>query len=97
MAQTGVGSHEQRRKGMDAMSAFLRSRTGLVMLGFLAIAAFFLIVEHTAHFFGVLPFVLLLLCPLMHVFMHGGHGGHGGHRGHSGDAENGEPTEGGER
>jgi hypothetical protein len=21
----------------------------------------------------------LLLCPLMHVFMHGGHGGHGGH------------------
>ena len=23
-------------------------------------------------------FVLLLACPLMHMFMHGGHGGHGG-------------------
>jgi len=61
---------------MDAMSAFLRSRVGLVLLCFLAIAAFFLIVEHTAHFFGVLPFALLLLCPLLHLFMHHGHGGH---------------------
>jgi hypothetical protein len=76
------------------MSAFLRSPTGLVLLGFLAIAAFFLIVEHTAHVFGVLPFALLLLCPLLHLFMHGGHGGHGGHFGHS---EHQEPTEGGER
>ena len=25
-----------------------------------------------------LPFLLILACPLMHVFMHGGHGGHGG-------------------
>ena len=73
------------------MSAFLRSPTGLVMLGFLAIAAFFLIVEHTAHVFGVLPFALLLLCPLLHLFMHGGHGGHSGHSEHQ------EPTEGGER
>ena len=33
----------------------------LVLLCFLTIAAFFLIVEHTAHFFGVLPFALVLL------------------------------------
>jgi hypothetical protein len=26
----------------------------------------------------VLPFLLFALCPLMHVFMHGGHDGHGG-------------------
>jgi hypothetical protein len=25
------------------------------------------------------PFLVMLLCPLMHVFMHRGHGGHGGH------------------
>ena len=31
--------------------------------------------EHRAHFFGALPFLLLLACPLMHVFMHGGRGG----------------------
>jgi hypothetical protein len=54
-----------------------------VLLGFLAVAAFFLITEHTAHVFGVLPFLLLALCPLMHLFMHGG--GHGGHAGGPGD------------
>jgi hypothetical protein len=25
---------------------------------------------------GALPYLLLLACPLMHVFMHRGHGGH---------------------
>jgi hypothetical protein len=30
----------------------------------------------------VLPWLLILACPLMHVFMHGGHGGHGGHGEH---------------
>ena len=43
---------------------------------FLAIAVFFLWAEHRAHIFGALPFVLLLLCPLLHRFMHGGHRGH---------------------
>jgi hypothetical protein len=52
---------------------------------FLAIALFFLLTEHRAHLFGTLPFVLLLLCPLLHRFMHRGHGGHGGdHSGHDG-------------
>ena len=64
----------------------IRSPSGLALVGFLAIAGFFLVTEHTAHLFGVLPFVLLLLCPLLHLFMHGGHGGHGGpgddHAGH---------------
>ena len=32
------------------------------------------------------PYLLILLCPLMHIFMHRGHGGHGGHSGH-GDHE----------
>ena len=52
-------------------------RTSLVLIVFLVIAAFFLITEHRAHFFGVLPYLLLLACPLMHWLMHGGHGGHG--------------------
>ena len=46
--------------------------------GFCVIAALFLIYEHTMHVLGILPYVLLLACPLMHVFMHHGHG-HGGH------------------
>ena len=51
----------------------------MVLVAFLAIAAFFLLTEHTAHVFGVLPYALLLLCPLLHVFMHHGHDGHSGH------------------
>jgi hypothetical protein len=59
----------------------MRSRSVLVLLGFLAIAGFFVVTEHTAHVFGVLPYLLLLACPLMHFF----HGGHKrGHRGHGG-------------
>ncbi|WP_304412739.1 DUF2933 domain-containing protein [Pseudogulbenkiania sp. MAI-1] len=47
------------------------------MWGFVAVAAFFLLSEHRAHLFGWLPYLLLLACPLMHLFMHGGHNGHG--------------------
>ncbi len=47
-----------------------------ILVAFLAIAAFFLFTEHRAHLLGALPFLLLLACPLMHLFMHGGHGGH---------------------
>ena len=64
-----------------SVKQFFRSRTGLALLAFLAIAAFFLVTEHTAHVFGILPYALLLLCPLLHFFMHRGHGGHGGHGG----------------
>ncbi len=52
-----------------------RPRISWVLIGFLAIAAFFLITEHRAHLLGVLPFLLLALCPLLHLFGHGGHGG----------------------
>ncbi len=54
-------------------------RAKWVFIGFAAIAAFFLFTEHRAHLFGVLPYLLLLACPLVHLFHHGGHGGHGGH------------------
>jgi len=60
-------------------TAWWRTRGGLVLCGFLLITAFYLLTEHTAHLFGVLPYLLLLLCPLMHLFMHHGHGAHGSH------------------
>ncbi|KVA23186.1 DUF2933 domain-containing protein [Burkholderia ubonensis] len=44
------------------------------LLAFGAIALFLLLSEHRAHFLGVLPYLLLLSCPLMHLFMHHGHG-----------------------
>ena len=65
----------------DGATPFWRSRYALGLLVFGAVAAYFLLSEHRAHFFGALPFLLLLACPLMHMFMHGGHGGHGGRHG----------------
>ncbi|MAL79525.1 MAG: hypothetical protein CMN55_10515 [Sneathiella sp.] len=54
------------------------SKTGIVLIGFIAVAGYFLWVEHTAHLVTYLPLILLLGgCVLMHVFMHHGHGGHG--------------------
>ena len=59
---------------------WLWSPGGLVLLAFLAIAAFFLMTERRAHVLGALPYVLFLLCPLLHLLLHGRHGsGHGGH------------------
>ena len=60
-------------------SSFLTSRAGLVLLGFIVIAGALLFTEHRAHVLGVLLWLPLLACPLMHLFMHGGHGSHGGH------------------
>lgn len=55
----------------------LASRGFIAAAVFLGIAAFFLLFEHRAHVLGVLPYLLLLACPLLHLFHHGGHSGHG--------------------
>jgi hypothetical protein len=60
--------------------SWFRSRSGVVLLAFLAIAAFFVVTEHRAHALGALPYVILLACPLLHLF----HRGHGRGRGHHG-------------
>ncbi|WP_414718295.1 DUF2933 domain-containing protein [Vibrio chemaguriensis] len=38
--------------------------------------SYFLITEHREHVFEYLPYLILLLCPVMHLFMHHGHGHH---------------------
>lgn len=70
---------------------FWKSRGAVALLGFGAVAAFFMFSEHRAHFLGVLPFLLFLACPLMHLFMHHGHH----HAGHGGSPSSGESTKGG--
>jgi hypothetical protein len=62
----------------DGQPGFFASRATIVLLEFLLIAGYFLVTEHWAHIIPFLPWLFLLACPLMHVFMHGGHGGHGG-------------------
>jgi hypothetical protein len=49
----------------------------LALVGFAVIAGVLLFAEHRAHVLGALIWLPLLLCPLMHMFMHGGHRGHG--------------------
>ena len=68
-------NHDPPRHDIEA-TPFWRSRyaVGLLVMG--AVATYLLLSEHRAHFLGALPLLLLLSCPLMHVFMHHGHGGH---------------------
>jgi Protein of unknown function (DUF2933) len=79
--------HDPSSNGAEP-TPFWHSRyaVGLLVMG--AIAAYFLLSEHRAHFVGALPLLLLLSCPLMHVFMHHGHGGHGDGHAH---CQGGEP------
>ncbi len=72
--------HNPGRPEPASEGSFFTSRTFLVCLVFLVIAVTLLLSEHRAHFLGVLPYLFLLACPLLHLFMHGGHGSHGGDR-----------------
>jgi hypothetical protein len=58
--------------------SFWRSRFAFGWLVLAAVAGWFLWAEHRAHLLGALPYVILLACPLMHMFMHRGHHGHHG-------------------
>lgn len=47
----------------------------LAFLALVAAGGYFLWTEHQAHLMAALPYLILLLCPLMHIFMHHGHSG----------------------
>ena len=66
---------------------FWFSSRGVVAVTGIGFMLYFLVIEHGEHIFPYLPFIILLLCPLMHVFMHSGHGDshHGDHTEPSGD------------
>lgn len=50
----------------------------MALLMVAAIGGFYLLREHWNHLAGNWIYLLLLACPLMHLFHgHGGHGGHG--------------------
>lgn len=56
-----------------------RSKTllrGFALAAFAATLAYLFFGEHRVHLLGYLPFLLLLVCPLLHMTMHGGHSGH---------------------
>jgi len=71
-----VHDHSHRERNVESNANFWTSRAFLVCAAFLIIVGILLWTEHMAHALGYLPYLLLVACPLMHVFMHSGHGGH---------------------
>lgn len=61
------------------------ARWTVAALMVVVIVLFYILREHWAHALGMLPYALLLACPLMHLF-HGGHGHHAGRRSGRGDS-----------
>ena len=78
--------HHQHERNSESRGK-LDYRFALVLLAFLAIGAFLLFSEHRAHLLGGALWLLILACPLLHLFMHGGHGAHG-------SSSSGRPSEG---
>lgn len=71
----------------DKSKSFWLTPNGLAAIALIGAAAYFLLTEHRAHLVQWLPWLILALCPLMHIFMHRGHGGgndkrrnHSGHK-----------------
>ncbi|WP_298183785.1 DUF2933 domain-containing protein [uncultured Pseudomonas sp.] len=54
---------------------FWKSRNGIVLIMLAVIGLFYVAREHFGHLSQALPYLILLLCPLMHIFGHK-HGGH---------------------
>ena len=78
-----VHDHAHHERSAQPAGSFWTSRAFVVCAAFLAIGLFLLWTEHLVHALGYLPYLLILACPLMHMFMHRGHGGHGGHTHHT--------------
>ena len=59
---------------MNAFSCFLGSKLGLAATVLVAAIGAYLLWTHTGHVLAAAPYLLLLACPLMHLFGH--HHGH---------------------
>ncbi len=70
--------HDHSHGDGETPSSFFRGPVSVAIGMVLVIGVFYLLREHWYHILGYWPYLLLLLCPLMHLFMgHGGHGDHG--------------------
>jgi hypothetical protein len=75
-------AHEPRRAGGPAEkvreggNSIARASVRALLAFGAVLAALFLIAEHRGHTLGVLPYLLLVACPILHLFWHGRHGGH---------------------
>ncbi|MCA1451549.1 DUF2933 domain-containing protein [Ensifer sp. IC3342] len=87
LASPAPDLHSGHDRDVPPLTGFWRSKTAIVLLGFLLIGGFLLVSEHRLHALGYVPYLLVLACPLLHLFHHGhGHGSHK-HGSQSGTAE----------
>jgi len=78
------------------MFSCFRTTKGLALLAVAVVVGGYFVIWHQQHVAAALPFLVILACPLMHLFMHGGHGGHGNHQ-HKTGAEQSKPRTGDDR
>ena len=66
--------HHHAANGSDSLPTkpALAWKGAVIMVA--VILGFYVLREHWGHVFGYLPYLILLACPLMHLFMHHGHG-----------------------
>ena len=55
------------------MFACFKSPRSWLLVAAAAALGPYLVIWHSVHLAAALPFIVLLACPLLHVFMHGGH------------------------
>lgn len=51
-----------------------KTSSGWAFIFFIFAAGYFLFKEHSAHLVPYLPWLIILLCPFIHIFLHRGHG-----------------------
>ena len=64
-------------------ASWLNSRRVIILCAVVGIIGAVFLTGHSNHVIALLPYLLLLACPFMHLFMHRGHG-RDGKNGHDG-------------
>ena len=77
-------NHEQRTllspsetRKPSRQGGWLNSRRVIILCATVGIMGAVFLTGHSNHLIAVLPYLLLLACPFMHLFMHRGHGHNG--------------------
>ncbi|WP_431484416.1 DUF2933 domain-containing protein [Pseudomonas solani] len=65
---------EHTHHSTEAESPFWKRKIGIALIMLAVIGVFYVAREHSGHLSQALPYLILLLCPLMHLFGHN-HGG----------------------
>lgn len=84
-----MNDHESQH-GLPARRPW-KLRYSVVLSGVGALGLYLLATQHQAHIVAALPYLFLLACPVMHLFMHRGHGAHRADRHDGHDQRSGHP------